>query len=490
MYSRRVLPCCAIVAGAFIAPPLGAQASTAAPLPAEPASRVAGPSVAAIAPRQVQVGDSLRIPVVVDDVAPGTPVELRLDGAPSGARIEGGAIRWRPMRADAGSSYDMVVRVMSSGREIARGSAPVSVSASHRPPVIRQPSDRVLPPGDSLTMPIDAVDPDGDALSVAVANLTDASLPPRYDARTGTIGWQAPAGSANHVYLWRITVSDGDGGTASVDMHVAVRSVNVAPSCGPMRTYKRDEGEHVEIALDADDANGDSLTYQPLATLPNAQLRGASYEWSIPYGFVLPTRQDSTVRFEWKATDPSRATTAGSCVALVTVFRSIADGPFRTKQAQHRQLVADVRSELENYQLRERSTRDSLNAINGKRRAVKRASLVSALVGGLLQIAKSEDTRRIAAGVSATVTVGLSGWESTLDDGAPLANRAEAIGQQRSALQRALSRFLRKYGETVSRESLLGAGYEADHLELFDLLASTGRVGTTAATPVEPSVAP
>ena len=457
----------------------------AAQLPATSATesrvRAASPSLAPIPPRQIQIGDSLRIPIVVDDVPPGTAIELRLDDAPAGARIGGGALRWRPLRADAGSSYRIVVRAMVAGAEVARTAAAVDVLTAHRPPLVRQPTDRVVPAGDSLVVPLDASDPDGDVVSVAVTNVTDAGLPPRYDARTGTLAWQAPHGTTNRVYLWRITASDGDGGSATTELHVAVRSQNVAPVCGPMRTYKRDEGESVDIALDADDANGDSLTYQPMVTLPNATLHGASYQWSIPYGFVLPTRQDSTVRFEWKATDPSQASTNGTCVALVTVFRSIAEAPFRARQAQHRQLISDVRSELENYAVRERATRDSVRSQTTMRRAIKRASLASALVGGLLQIAKSEDTRRIAAGISATFTVGLSGWESTLDDNAALGTRAEAIGQQRATLQRGLSRFLRKYGETVSRDSLLGPTYDADHLELFDLLAATGRVGDSPA---------
>ncbi len=149
-------------------------------------------------------------------------------------------------------------------------------------------------------------------------------------------------------------------------------------------------------------------------------------------------------------------------------------------------MIADVRSELENYAVRERATRDSLSDATRRKQVVKRASLASALMGGLLQIAKSEDTRRIAAGVSATLTVGLSGWESTLADGGPLANRAEVIAQQRAALKRALSRFLRKYGETVSRESLLGPAYQGDHLEMFDLLASTGRATAAGDTAVPP----
>lgn len=213
-----------------------------------------------------------------------------------------------------------------------------------------------------------------------------------------------------------------------------------------------------------------TLTYQPLATLPNGTQKGATYHWEIPYNFVLATRQDSTVRFEWRATDPSQATTNAPCFALVTVFRSIAEEPFREKQAQHRQLIADVRTQVAALATREQAARDSLASITNRKRTIKRASLLSALVGGILQIAKSEDTRRVAAGVSATATVALAGWETTIDDGGPISARAETLAQQKATLQRALSRFIRKYGETVSRDALLGPTYSADQLELYDLL--------------------
>lgn len=442
-------------------------------------TRVAPPaSFATITPLRVQVGDSVRIPLVVNDVPPGTPVEFRLERQPASARVDNGVLRWRPLRGDGGSSLSIGIRAVVGAAEIAHTAVAIVVEAAHRPPVVRQPADRVVPPGDSLSFVIDASDPDGDQLSYAIANLTDPALTPRIDPHTGAIGWGAPHGPANRVYLWRVTVSDGDGGIASIDFRVAVRAQNVAPVCGPMRTYKRDEGETVEIALDADDANGDSLVYQPLMTLPNGTLRGSTYQWNIPYAFVSLARQDSTVRFEWRATDPSATSSATNCLALITVIRSIPEAPFRARQQQHRQLVADVRSELVALASREGATRDSLAATAARKRTVKRASLVSALLGGLLQIARSEDTRRVAAGISATLTVGFAGWESTLDDGAPLSARAETIAQQRTTLQRALARFLRKYGETVTRDALLGSAYEADHLELYDLLAAAGRVSS------------
>lgn len=428
------------------------------------------PAVAAIPARVVQIGDSVRIPLIVNDLPVGTVVDFRLDRLPATAKLESGVIRWRPLRADANTTYSIGIHALVNGNEVARGSADISVVDAHRPPIIRQPTDRVIPPGDTLVLPVEASDPDGDVLSVAATNLTDPSLPPRYDRQTGNLVWVAPRGTVNRVNQWRITVNDGDGGTATTELHVSVRAQNVAPVCAPMRTYKRDEGESVDIALDADDANGDSLTYHPLETLPNAALKGSTYQWGIPYGFVSQTRQDSTVRFEWRATDPSGASTSSNCFALVTVFRSIAEEPFRIKQQAHRQLLSDVRAQIAASTAREKATRDSLSTVTSRKRMIKRASLVSALVGGLLQIAKSEDTRRIAAGISATFTVGLGGWEATLDDGDPLAKRAEAIAQERSQVQRALNRFIRRYGETVSREALLGSTYESDYQELFDLL--------------------
>ena len=470
---RQLHPLLFAAAAALVTPAAATAAGQSAMQAGAPAASV--PAIAPIPARNVQIGDSVRIPLIVNDLPVGTVVDFRLDRLPASAKLESGVIRWRPLRADAGATYTIGVHALVNGNEVARGSAEVSVSEAHRPPIIRQPADRVIPPGDTLVLPVEASDPDGDVLSVAAANLTDPSLPPRYDRQTGSLVWPAPRGTVNRVHQWRITVNDGDGGTATTELHVSVKAQNVAPVCAPMRTYKRDEGESVEIVLDADDANGDSLAYHPLATLPNGALKGSAYQWAIPYGFVSPTRQDSTVRFEWRATDPAAASTSNNCFALVTVFRSIAEEPFRAKQQAHRQVLADVRAQLANATARERATRDSLTAASSKKRMVKRASLVSALVGGLLQIAKSEDTRRIAAGISATFTVGLGGWETTLEDGEPLSKRAEAIAQERTQLQRALNRFIRRYGETVSREALLGSAYDADYQELLDLATAPAR---------------
>ncbi len=481
---RQLRPFVPVLGIALLAMPVAVVRAQSPTQAGTPGATV--PTLAAIAARQVQIGDSVRIPLVVNDLPVGTVVDFRLDRMPASAKLESGVLRWRPLRADANATYSIGIHALVNGNEVARGSADITVVDAHRPPIIRQPTDRVIPPGDTLVLPVEASDPDGDVLSVAATNLTDPSLPPRYDRQSGTLVWQAPRGTQNRVNQWRITVNDGDGGTATTELHVAVKAQNIAPVCSPMRTYKRDEGEHVEIALDADDANGDSLTYHPLATLPNGALEGSTYAWTIPFGFVSATRQDSTVRFEWRASDPSAASTSNNCFALVTVFRSIAEEPFRVRQQAHRQLLTDVRTQLATATTRERATRDSLAAASSKKRMVKRASLVSALIGGLLQIAKSEDTRRIAAGISATFTVGLGGWEATLEDGEPLSKRAEAIAQERVQLQRALNKFIRRYGETVSRDALLGSSYAADYQDLFDMLADPARQASAASIMLQP----
>lgn len=476
MRFRRLLVVLAAARVVFMPPAaIGQSAVTEPPLAGHPV--VPQPSFAPFAARRVQVGDSVRIPLIVNDVPVGAVVDFQLSRQPASARVENGMLLWRPLRSDANASYVVGVRALAAGVELARGSVEISVADAHRAPIIRQPTDRMLPPGDSLMQSIDAYDPDGDVLSVAASNLTDPSLPPRYDRGSSTLLWQAPRSTLNRVYRWRITVDDGDGGTASTELHVAVRAQNVPPVCAAARTYRRDEGDVVDVALEAEDANGDSLAYQPAVALPNGVVQNARYRWTIPYAFVSPTRQDSTFRFEWRATDPSGASTSTNCFALVTVARSIAEEPFRMKQQRHRQLLVDARAQLARYATRETATRDSVSAAASRKRLVKRASLVSALVGGLLQIAKSEDTRRIAAGVSATLTVGFGGWEATIEDGGPLSTRAEAIARDRAGLQRALAKFVRKYDETVSREALLGTSYEADYQELFEMLLATEKGG-------------
>src|SRR5712671_5993691 len=95
-------------------PALGsaAQATTSSATPqsspaSAPVPSVATPSLAPVPSKQVQIGDSVRIPLVVNDVPVGTVVEFRLDRAPATARVENGVFRWRPLRADANATYNI-----------------------------------------------------------------------------------------------------------------------------------------------------------------------------------------------------------------------------------------------------------------------------------------------------------------------------------------------------------------------------------------------
>src|SRR4051812_25860719 len=105
---------------------------------------VAAPTIAAIPPRSVQIGDSVRVPLVVNDLPVGTVVDFRLDRLPASAKLESGVIRWRPLRADANATYVIGLHALVNGHEVARGQAEIIVGEAHRPPIIRQPADRVL----------------------------------------------------------------------------------------------------------------------------------------------------------------------------------------------------------------------------------------------------------------------------------------------------------------------------------------------------------
>src|SRR5258705_4448192 len=205
---RQLRPFVPVLGIALLAMPVAVVRAQSPTQAGTPGATV--PTLAAIAARQVQIGDSVRIPLVVNDLPVGTVVDCRLDRMPASAKLESGVLRWRPLRADANATYSIGIHALVNGNEVARGSADITVVDAHRPPIIRQPTDRVIPPGDTLVLPVEASDPDGDVLSVAATNLTDPSLPPRYDRQSGTLVWQAPRGTQNRVNQWRITVNDRD----------------------------------------------------------------------------------------------------------------------------------------------------------------------------------------------------------------------------------------------------------------------------------------
>jgi hypothetical protein len=191
-----------VITAALLALP---STSLRAQLPAQSGAPVTAlPTLAAIDARQVQIGDSVRIPLIVNDLPVGTVVDFRLDRLPATAKLESGVIRWRPLRADANATYTIGIHALVNGNEVARGSADVTVVDAHRPPIIRQPTDRVIPPGDTLVLPVEASDPDGDVLSVAATNLTDpvaaAALrsPERVARVAGTTGDDQPRQPVAH----------------------------------------------------------------------------------------------------------------------------------------------------------------------------------------------------------------------------------------------------------------------------------------------------
>src|SRR6476469_4490945 len=146
-----------IITAALLALP---TLSLDAQLPAQSGAPVAAlPTIAVIAARQVQIGDSVRIPLIVNDLPVGTVVDFRLDRLPPTAKLESGVIRWRPLRADANATYTIGIHALVNGNEVARGSADVTGVDGPPPAVHRQAKRRGVSPGDTLVLPVEASDP-------------------------------------------------------------------------------------------------------------------------------------------------------------------------------------------------------------------------------------------------------------------------------------------------------------------------------------------
>ena len=79
-----------VITAALLALP---SLSVEAQLPAQSGAPVpALPTNAAIAARQVQIGDSVRIPLIVNDLPVGTVVDFRLDRLPATAKLVNGVL--------------------------------------------------------------------------------------------------------------------------------------------------------------------------------------------------------------------------------------------------------------------------------------------------------------------------------------------------------------------------------------------------------------
>jgi hypothetical protein len=152
-------------------------------------------------------------------------------------------------------------------------------SNNHDPVVTVPPAPTATPIAENGTtlLSVTAQDPDGDSLGYAWTQISPAAPQGTFSARTiRNPVWTAPAVTADTVFTFQVTITDGQGGSASQTCQVTVthQVVNRAPvvsasiAVSPAAPVA---GETVTLSITASDPDNDPLTITWVQTSPVTQ---------------------------------------------------------------------------------------------------------------------------------------------------------------------------------------------------------------------------
>ena len=131
------------------------------------------------------------------------------------------------------------------------------LGAINNPPVIEPVRSVTTQAGKPLAIKIVGTDADGDVITYAPA------LNPQHGTLTGSGGnfTYTPNSGFSGTDTFTVTLNDGKGGTATHTVQVTVVDANLAPVVLPTQTVETETGKAVAILIQANDPDGDTLTY-------------------------------------------------------------------------------------------------------------------------------------------------------------------------------------------------------------------------------------
>lgn len=187
-------------------------------------------------PVNVQEGDSLTVPLTVDD-PDGDTLFFWAEDLPPGASLDhsDGMLAWTPDYVSAGI-YDVRMYV-SDGVNVAGTGLHLMVSPQDRAPTLTPIPDKTLMEGDLLRFYLDANDPDDDALLFASVDLPDGAM---LNPITGLVEWYV--GFNQHgLYTPGFEVHAGGAGDTQ-DAQLTVTNINAEPVFDPVDVPRIAEG--------------------------------------------------------------------------------------------------------------------------------------------------------------------------------------------------------------------------------------------------------
>lgn len=135
----------------------------------------------------------------------------------------------------------------TDGNKITTHEVELLIQNTNRAPLVEDIGDIVALEGESVNLFVDAIDPDGDNLEISYPLIfTD-------DGR-----WLTEKGDAG-TYELEIEVSDGEE-EVTVPVTIKVEKVNSAPTLLLANSFEVDEGEEIDLDIQASDVDGDGVT--------------------------------------------------------------------------------------------------------------------------------------------------------------------------------------------------------------------------------------
>jgi hypothetical protein len=225
-----------------------------------------------IGDKEVDEGSNLTFEVITQD--PNVVVDINDHNLPAEPDFTNNIFSWTPTYDDAGS-YE-VTFVAPHGVFEDFETITITVNNINRKPVIEPLSNKTIDENTTVIFTVNATDPDGDDITCFVDN------PPAGAAFTdNTFKW-TPGYDQAGVYIMSFVATDGElEGIESII--ITVNNVNRAPVLTSIGDKSVNENETLSFAINASDADGDTITYSAQNLPSGAILSGNTFIWKPQY---------------------------------------------------------------------------------------------------------------------------------------------------------------------------------------------------------------
>ena len=233
--------------------------------------------------KYISEDEELRIMLNAND-PDGDEVTFSASNMPADAKLEGNVFTWKP-GYNTIRKEDFVDRLMDKFRVLSKSfyiqfaasskdkkivqNVIVTVKDVNRAPVIDDMEPIIINEGDALKIAPKAYDPDGDKITLSYSGFVNKD---NYKSNFGDAG----------TYYAKVTASDGLL-EASKFVQIIIKHVNRAPAFEKINDVKAREGDNIAVLLNANDPDGDEITYSIDNPPEGSSLKGNAFFWAIGY---------------------------------------------------------------------------------------------------------------------------------------------------------------------------------------------------------------